>query len=304
MKIRNTLLIVFTVVGLTLSVAMGRAWAQTGNEPTGFRNVQLWVYPEYDDPRLLVMLQGKIVGANAPARVRFLVPAAAEMYSAGSMDAQGKYTGGPPDRTASQVPGWDEISYELKTDTFRVEYYDPVIATQPDKKIAYDFRWLYPMSDLRVIIQQPRNSTGFTVTPPGNTPTVADGFPALLYEYTNPANPPLHFDIAYTRSDSRPSITGGSATSPQPSSAAPSTDSSTVLSIIVTVSLLIVGVFIWLFRSSKTARRRSKPAAASARVGAPKRSRSKGRFCTQCGQPVGSEARFCPHCGAKLRGSD
>ena len=139
------------------------ALAQDEAGVTGFQNVQLWVYPEFDDPRLLVMMEGQIVGAEAPVEVRFLVPSAAEMYSAGSMDAEGQYSGGPPARQASSEPGWDEISYTVTTDTFRVEYYDPVITDQPDKLINYEFRTLYPVSGLTITFQEPKNATRGTI---------------------------------------------------------------------------------------------------------------------------------------------
>ena len=97
MKNISRMLILLLAASL-LFVAVGKSLvsAQDENVPTGFQNVQLWVNPEYDDPRLLVMLEGQIVGTQPPAEVRFLVPSAAEMYSAGSMDAQGRYSGGPP----------------------------------------------------------------------------------------------------------------------------------------------------------------------------------------------------------------
>ncbi|MDO9066307.1 MAG: hypothetical protein Q7U96_04410, partial [Chloroflexota bacterium] len=206
MKIRFLIILVLALVSLSGSY-MQTALAQSGSEPTGLKNVTLWLNPEYDDPRLLVMLEGKIVGVNPPARIRFLVPTAAEMYSAGSKDATGKYTGGPPDRKASEIPGWDEISYELKTDTFRVEYYDSIIVGQPDKEISYYFEFLYPISDLSVVIQEPRKSTDFKVTPEGTTGKDQEAFTMHRYSYSNlvPASP-LHFDIAYTKSDPHPSL--------------------------------------------------------------------------------------------------
>ena len=158
-KIHRILLFVAVTCVLIVSATLSPVFAQDGNEPEGFKNVRLWVFPEYDDPRLLVMLEGKIVGAQAPVTVRFLVPSAAEMNSAGSMDSLGQYSGGPPDREPSAISGWDEISYVVTSDIFRVEYYDPIIIGQTDKTIRYEFYGLYPISDLRVIVQEPRKST-------------------------------------------------------------------------------------------------------------------------------------------------
>jgi hypothetical protein len=107
-------------------------------EPTALKSVHVWVNPEYDDLRLLVMIEGQIVGAQVPVRIRFLVPTTAVMFSAGSKNSFGEYKGGPPERKASSTPGWDEISYGLTENTFRVEYYD-AIGQLPDKTITTSF---------------------------------------------------------------------------------------------------------------------------------------------------------------------
>ena len=63
------------------------------------------IYPEYDEPSLLIMLEGKITGANPPVQVRFLVPSTAEMYSAGSKDAQGTI---PEGRQTGKLPQYPD----------------------------------------------------------------------------------------------------------------------------------------------------------------------------------------------------
>jgi hypothetical protein len=287
-------LLLFVLLGLLLAAA-GPVFAQ--GTPTGFKNVKLWVYPEFDDPRLLVMLEGQIEGAAPPATVRFLVPTTAEMYSAGSMDAQRKYTGGPPRRGASTVPGWDEISYEVTTDTFRVEYYDSSIVGQPDKSIYYDFLWLYSIADLTAIVQVPKGSTDFNVTPPGTASLDAAGYTIYTSNFSglNPGDPPLHFDISYRKADTAPS---------QSPPAQTGGGSSTVLLIVIAgiAAVIAVGGFLWFRRpqpANRAARRqiaRNAPGrrAASSQPGQP------SRFCTQCGQRLEGSPKFCPNCGKKL----
>lgn len=323
MKLRSVLFIIIAAISLIFNLQAPPVFAQTTREPTGLRNVTLSVYPEYDDPRLLVMLEGNITGVDAPALVRFLVPLGAEMYSAGSKDAQGKYTGGPPNRKASSVLGWDEISYELKTETFRVEYYTDEIVGLPDKSISYDFRFLYPISDLRVIVQQPLKAQNLAVVPNG-TATNEGQFKVQTFNFTNltpdPANP-LHFDISYTKSDLNPSIqsTSGNSSGNLPSSG---TNSSLGLITLITVGVVVTAmVFFWLGGKKKhkpgyTAQR--PPPRAERRRGsqAQKRTETKviakrqaraqeakpgtDEFCYQCGSPVDSSAKFCPACGNKL----
>jgi hypothetical protein len=275
----------FIMLGLLLGTAARPAFAQD-NEPTGFQNVSLWLYPEYDNPlsitqpTLLVMLQGQITGATPPVTVRFLVPSTAEMYSAGSMDAQGNYSGGPPDRQASSIPGWDEISYTLSTDTFRMEYYDPIGLGQGDKTISYDFRWLYPIADLTVYVQVPKKAIDFQVTPAGQSFIDSEGYTTYEYNYAalNVGDPPLHFDISYR------------------------TGSNALLFIIIGVVAAVgvaTGFFLMRRRPRLVGRAVGRRAAgkATARRDSGRRA---NRFCTRCGHPLEGSPRFCPSCGKKV----
>jgi hypothetical protein len=282
MKIFSRMLLLLAFVGLPLfSTGSSTALAQNASEPAGLKNVHLWIYPEYDDPRLLIMMEGQIDGAEAPATVKFLVPAAAEMYSAGSIDATGKYSGGPPARQSSALPGYDEISFEVKTNTFRMEYYDPGITGQPDKSIVCEFHSLYPISVLNVILQQPRTATNFVVSPAGESYIDAEGFNLHVYSYPSvTVNESIGFRISYTKTDTRPSVQ------------IQNPGNSTLKVVIPIIAVLVVaggGLFLWMRKSRgrlKTVQHRDK--------------RRKGRFCGQCGKPVDSTHKFCPNCGARI----
>ncbi len=279
------------VAGLVLS-GLNVYHVSAQDESESFQDVQLWIYPEYDDPRLLVMLEGQVSGIQPPAEVRFLVPSTAEMYSAGSMDAQGNYSGGPPDRKASGIPGWDEISYQLQTDTFRVEYYDPIILGKPEKSISYDFRCLYPISDIEVIVQEPQDSTNFTVLPAGQAFAGNAGFAAYRYSYSNLVKEDtLEFEISYYREAVEPSISGESSES---------TDYTLLIILVAVLAVALVGWLVWSRRSAPATRaeRRRSSRKSPAR---PKTKKQTGaRFCDQCGNPVDSGYKYCPNCGNEL----
>ena len=231
-------------------------------------------------------------GVAIPATVRFLVPAAAEMYSAGSMDASGIYDGGPPRREPSSIQGWDEISYEVTSNTFRVEYYDPIITGQPDKTITCQFLFLYPISDLTVMVQEPRASSNFNVLPGGGSTLVEEGFTYHRYSYSDlAADEPLSFNIAYTKSNPNPSLSiddGGS------------TDVSPIVGAIVGLSVLIPAAVFFALKFRARHRTVSKRTGSKVRTREANRKQPRGRFCTGCGRPLEGSPRFCPHCGAKV----
>ena len=301
---------------LLISIAMGLvfvaraplAHALPEDEPTGLSGLELRVYPEYDDPRLLVILRGQITGAEAsddPVTVRFLVPSAAYMYSAGYF-SQGQYVRGKftesylaipdntkddpyPEREASEIAGWDEITFTVETNDFVVEYYDPIIIGNPDKTIAYEFHFRYPVDELEIVIQEPRTSTSFSVDPQGLrevAPVWGEAYPLHFYIYSNlivDEASPLQFDISYTKSDLRPSLditdSGGS----------------TLLVVgIVCGVLAAVAVGFFLLRKYK-----QKSLAARRPVRMSKKKAKRQGFCRQCGKKLDRSTPHCPYCGAK-----
>ena len=297
---------------LLLMVGAPSALAQT-SEPTAFKNVKIWVDPEYDDPlglnvpSLLVMIEGEIVGPPTPVTIRFLVPTAASMYSAGSKNSFGEYNGGPPKRKASSLPGYDEISYQLTESTFRVEYYSPIGELGVvQKSFSYDFLRFYPVQDLSVFVQQPKSSDNFTLSSvdgqTGSPAVDADGLNIQTYKYTNlDVSTAVGFSISYNRSVWEPSL----ATSPTTSPSSGKSSSSTGLIVAIVVVAVVLGgggVYLMTRNSQKSrpvsrAERRRRGATTGSRARA---SQDTPAFCSQCGRKLDRPSRFCPNCGAEI----
>lgn len=305
--------VLFTsLIALTglLPISVGAA------EPASLKNVKLWLYPEYDDPRLLVVIDGEIEGVTAPATIRFLVPEAAVMYSAGSMDGETyiPHAGAPgePPRQPSAIPGWDEISYEVVTNHFRIEYYDDVIPTTALKSIDFVLRPLYPISNMTLMSQEPRKSRDYGMEPQCDSQQTVDGYVFHIWDFTDvPANTPLRQNIHYTRTETRPS------TEINPSSG----EMAWTIGIVGLVGAAVTGGIVWILRSRPAPRKgrpvpagrgasnraqqrrgRDKPTqqGAAHQGGAQAPASGGKRFCAECGHRVDGPARFCPGCGNKL----
>lgn len=283
-----------------------------------FENVRLWLYPEYDRNSLLVMLQGDVIGGDDSATVSFLVPTTAVMYSAGSVDAADAYSGGPPDRLASEVDGWDIISYEMTSATFRVEYYDDIIRGDVDRSIDYQFRTVAPIADLVVYANEPVGSRDYAVT--GNdtfTPVDYDEFESRLqahrstYQSLEGADV-LDFRIVYARNtiESSLSLLDPSFSSDPPSSEGSGTGTAVAVAIMV-IAVLGGGTF-WIYRAKRTSDHTPVKDSGPVKQTRPTRQRSgmvtpavgktrSGRFCTNCGELMSPGDLFCGGCGAAIK---
>lgn len=297
-KIQTLLMAMVAAVGLIVLAYLSPVLAQS-EQPTSLKSVIVSIYPEYDDPlqlgypAVLVMFEGEAVSTNLPVVIRFLVPTDAVMYSAGS-GPRSQYVGEPPNRKSSEIAGWDEISYVLKTKYFVVEYYAPIIG-QPDKDkiIQYDFHPLYPVNGLTAVVQEPKRSTNFTVSPQGSIGTDSEGFRVHTYSYANVSpDAPLHFDVNYTQADSRPSLgSNGSTGSPN----------TTTIMIIIGIIVVLAIAFILVSRLrpkqqlaiTRTQRRHAARASRRGQV-------SKVKYCSNCGKAIESIDQFCRHCGSEL----
>jgi hypothetical protein len=208
------------------------------------------------------------------------------------MDASGNYSAALLSRLASSAVGWDEISYTLTTDTFHIEYYDDIIIGQPDRAISYEFRWLSPISQLAVAIQQPLRSSNFNVTPAGQVGQDYEGFTIYTYTYADlDTQPPLQFQITYTKADNNPSL-----------STSKSSPINYLIPAIVAIAVLVVaiaGVLWWRGRSKGNTRAARRQAARASSKSTPARKQQREQTCPECGEPTDS-SKFCPNCGAKL----
>ncbi len=310
---RRILSIASGVAAATLLIAFAApaASAQT-TEPTAFKNVKIWVNPEYDDalkignPVLLVMIEGEIVSPQPPVNIRFLVPTSAQMYSAGSKNSFGEYKGGPPNRKASSISGYDEISYQLTETIFRVEYYVPIAQLgEVHKSFSYDFQRFYPVQDLSVMVQQPKSSDNFTVTPAGSPGIDSEGFNIQTYKFTNlDPSAPVKFSISYDRSVWEPSLAKAATTSPSSGGSGSKSNAGLIVAV-VAVAVVLGGGGVYLMskngqKSKPVSRAERRRRGAAATRPKPKTTSENPAFCSQCGHKLDKPSRFCPDCGAEI----
>lgn len=289
--------------------------------------LRLSIWPEYDDPRVLVMLRGELTPRQAfPARIVLPIPKGAEIIGAGMISDQEELLLHPH----KVVPGeaQDSLELQLPVPRFFVEfYYAPFPGTDSARRFAYAAPTTYPITVFEVDIQQPLQATGFVVEPaPMERSTDDKGFTYHQFVAHNvDPGQNLTYTIAYTKASNTPSVPKQTP-APQPSTAAKPPPAPTTSPRVISLALLGGAVLLfvgwaWLTRASRAQTpvpTTSAPAGSLtetflALIQAEEQPadtvpQSAGptpeppvHFCTQCGRKLAPEDRFCAGCGKAIQ---
>ncbi len=286
--------------------------------PTDLRleRVHVSVWPEYDDPRLLILYEGVFADDGGfPRTVDFPVPPGIDVNQAAGLTPDGRYLRQPYQIVPQD--GYAVLRYELPVPTFFFEYYYDPIEGQTDKTIDWWLRTSYPIASLEVEVQQPLKATDFTISPAADLINVGpDGFKLHLFsQRTLDVGEEMKLRIRYTKTAPEPSVTRqpfvepGGAAAPATTAPAPSQGlNPAVLLIVLGVAGLLAGGGYWYvtrqrademyddeegWEPPRRARRprRARSASAEAVAG----------YCHRCGRELRADDSFCPRCGTKRR---
>ncbi len=302
---------------LAVPLALGSAAAQPAHAAgaLSYSQVKLSVWPEYDDPRVLVIMEPVLADSvQLPARVSFVVPKGAKINMACEITESGGHNCRPQQLTSKGK--FDEIAYTASSRrTLFFEYYYDAGFKGADHKFTFDYIPTYRVDNLNVEIQQPLKAASFKVTPTAaSTASDKQGFTYHQYTYSNLAqNKPLPFTVGYTKTDPSPSVkktVGNDSSGGNQQSAAGSNNLSSVLGVLGVVALLGTIAY-WML---PIGRRALSPATggkggASTRVRPQTGSKKKSKktaparapravsFCSNCGNRVKKDENFCTVCG-------
>lgn len=265
--------------------------------------LRLSIWPEYDDPRVLIMFRGEISPRNAlPTQVTLPIPRDAEIIGAGMVSEQNELLLHPYNITPAETH--DRLELTLPVPHFFLElYYDP-FGAEAERQFTYTFSLPYAVERLEVDIQKPRHASDFTLTPASMRQTTDDqGLTYHLFSYRDlRPHEVVRFTVTYTK------IAPGLSAPPQPpqsarNGAALTPGEKTLLAVGLLAGATVLlggGVMLW-----KRQRRRSHAAVAlapqstslSPAVGT---TGTMPNFCALCGRKLQPSYHFCPGCGKAL----
>jgi mono/diheme cytochrome c family protein len=287
--------------------------------------LRLSIWPEYDDPRVLIMLRGEMTPRQAfPASITLPIPKGAEIIGAGMISEQNELLLHPH----QVLPGdtQDTLQLNLPVPRFFVEfYYNPFTTSGSEKRFVYPAPTTYPIELFEVDIQQPLKATAFTIDPVPMGMTDNQGFTYHQFIYRNIGKGHSQtFTIAYTKTATTPSVSKQQPT-PQPTEKARARSGNTLvaLSIFAGAILLFAGCA-WLMQRSQrlhmpitTApapsvsmsdtllallRDDAQPQETEAADVPPRLPQTRViNFCANCGRKLLPDDRFCSGCGKPIK---
>jgi hypothetical protein len=285
------------LLGALLLVGIAPVIAQSPDKTIQQATLQVW--PEYDDPGVLVIFSGDLSDSvTTPAEVAFPLPATARNIQATSIDAEGRLM----NETWKIVDG--KLTYTLPGKSFHIEYYLDRPPSGEQRDLAYTFEMPYAISALEIRAQQPARATDFSLTPqPDSSPVSNDGLTYSVARKSNlKAGEKLDLGIRYRKPDQ--GLTSASrlaATAASPVEIAPAASQSQPLPswlpwVLIAAGLLALAALAayWIWRT-----RSIMPAPEPRGAGTGKAGREEGvAYCTRCGSPFRPGDRFCAKCGA------
>ena len=303
---RLILLAAALMLATILTGFYGLPTALAQEESLIIKNMDVRVWPEYDNQLVLVVYEGEFLdGSLFPQDVKFLAPLNADVGQVCAL-RQPSNDHWCQLETTQEEAGFLAISYELPIPNYFLEYYYDGIEGETDRGVAFEFQSPYPIQKLEIEVQQPLRSSNFSLSPEGAVGmSSGDGFKYYRYAFDDVApGQVINIDASYAKSDTRPS-----------KSAASGGGGISAVAVIVVLALAALAVTGWFLmkRHQRTSlrpvhathsARRSRmtgstpPATQAATKGA------KTAFCSQCGTPLEKGDKFCSNCGAKGKGAD
>jgi hypothetical protein len=307
------------VVTLVLFCLALLAWPVQAQEAPRLSNLEISLWPEYDDPQMLVIYRGSFAsGTTLPLPVEIRMPASVGAPNAVAyLDDTGQTLNQP---YTSRVEGESlVVSFELDSLGFQLEYYAPLV-TDPSGQRAYTFHYSadYAVDAFTLEAQVPATAQNYVLDPDeGPATQQADG---LTYHLVDVGPLAQGQSVSWTLTYENPSgaLTIDSlapAATQTPAPVSQQGDNSTVLIFAVAfVALVAVGVgAFWLGKHTQPApeptvtpqrKRRGSGRGSSAATPARPSSAPRGGsalFCYRCGAELRPDAEFCHKCGAEVR---
>ncbi len=304
---------ILAILGLAFSLSAARA-----QSPVDLNWAVIKFWPEYDDPRLLVIIDGEL--ANPDSELRLPIPQEAQLNAVATADDTGRLLTNDW-REEKGANGERILVLTPQFPTFRIEYYTPLAINGDQRIIDFELPAGYVNAqDASIEVLLPPSSQDIQLDPAadeqGPSQDKAHLFQRTLGEVKDQAirqkityvNPSGALTVPETNASSGTLLpaTPAPAEEPPPAKTSPPWQNPWILLLGTVALALIVGgaAGLWLTREKEEvappppAPKRKKKQKATQASEQPAQN-DLDRFCRNCGNEFGPEDRYCRYCGAK-----
>lgn len=282
------------IVGLALTLGTGIGGTVDAQAPTPLRDLEISVWPEYDDPRVLIILAGTLDATEGTLRVP--LPEGADINAVAYSDEDGRLLTAPWE--LEEKEGQPVLVSRLPAPQFQVEYYLDAIRRNEETVISLRIPVPQaPIAQARLTVQQPANTTDLAGNPALEEKGV--GFGGLRYFSRNlgplKGGDLVAQEVRYIRLApglSAPPRATAATPSPPPTSEPGDTWRPVVVGLLIAVGIGLI-LIAWLRARGGT------PAIAEQERPLP--TTTLPRYCPNCGHPFRPQDRYCAQCGTRRK---
>jgi hypothetical protein len=301
------LVLLLCLLALWPAVTGVTAFAQEPPLPGDVRIQQLrvQVMPEFDDPRVLVIVQGRLAVSpnDLPVTITFRLPQGAQINQMAAVNMQSAGTTMLPYETQPDPidARWQLVTYTLDGAHFFYEYYYDPIVGDVDKAFTYTLNSYHPVDDASVEIQEPKAAEEFSTSPQAATSRLDQNLRLNYHQIALGALEPgqqTSINVNYTKTDPNPSLTWEQVMALQEGKRPPETtpvEAPSGLQIPTEVFVFVGGALLILVGTFVGYRLRLGESAANEPG-----EYEPNRFCRVCGTTLKADASFCHQCGAMV----
>jgi hypothetical protein len=292
------------VPGLALLALAARPAAQ--QTPVGLQNLQVALWPEFDQPAMLVIYRFELAPATPlPASLSLPIPAGIDAPHALAYAGPNGELLNIDDYSVQAAGAWSNLIFSTPGARGQLEFYVDLVRNGDQRSFRFEWPGGVGLEGFDYEVQQPPTAFDFTIVP---APTSQSAGQNGLTHYFGALQPTgaASIELSYRKPDDLLSADSLATAVQQPALSQPGPPSSgpdlqTALPWALGglgAALLGAGVFLFLRRSRPLPERR--PPRPRRRTGA--ETEASPIYCHQCGTRAGSSDVFCRQCGTRLRG--